>query len=132
MRRNDHLPQTMRPLIPSSKELARLDLCYMVLLDAVSRNSLIPQLVRAIGKDATITFLEHFSGMTLKVPAMETVRRSVYDLALYDSLKKIDRSDTAAVGRAAKEYGKTAAQAIEVYDRVGRLARLVSDRPRRR
>jgi hypothetical protein len=122
----------MRPLIPSRKELERLDLCYMVLLDAVSRNSLIPQLVRTIGKDATISFLEHFSGMTLKVPSIESVRRSVYEISLYDSLCKIDRSDRAAVARAAKAYGKTADQALATYERIDRLVQLVADRPRRR
>lgn len=126
------LPYRMRPLLVENSELARLDLCYLVLLDAVSKNSLIPQLVRVIGKEATLSFLDAFSGMTLKVPSAESVRKSMHDLALYDDMTKIDRSDAGAVRRAAAAYQKTPEQALEVYERVHKLAQLVRDRPRRR
>lgn len=125
-------PSNLVPLLVDHRTLARLDLCYLVALDAAGKNSLVPQLFEVLGQDAAIKFMQCFAGMTIRVPSLISVKSTIKDLSVYDKLDKVDRTDAEAVKRIADEAGKTPEQALETYDRVKRLAKLVSNRPQRR
>jgi len=113
-----------------SRALRRVDLFFFVLMDAVA-DTLLPEIVEVFGHEAMFKFLNHFAGMTIQVPNRVVIERSVRDTSLFHELDRIDRSDAAAVGRVAQQYGRTVEDAMVVYHRLRRLLRRMQSVSRR-
>jgi Mor family transcriptional regulator len=62
---------------------------FLVLLLFKSQETILPEILECVGRDALFKFLEIFGGTTVKVPTKEFIERTMRNAAIYvDVVKK--------------------------------------------
>ncbi len=89
---------------------------FYVLLVSSGRYTFLPELYDIFGREATINFLEIFSGCTLKVPSVQKLEKLARDVTVYTRIERAPGNQKSAIVKAlATDYELTEDRIRSLY-----------------